>query len=182
MKGGDRMKVMKRLGVLACIAILGVPMSVLAQQPGPGMKQDHQMGGMQQQGMSGIGMGMMKQDKQDKEMGGMQDCKMMEGMMKPDQQMGDMQQQGMQGMGMMEMCQKMQEGTAQDCKMMDGMKGQHQSMIGMKKHLREMKKHMNMLDEMMDGMMDKMMMQRRQGMTPPGSGSESQEHHPAESK
>jgi hypothetical protein len=115
----------------------------------------------------------------------MQDCKMMEGMMKPDQQMGDMQQQGMSGMGMgmMEMCQKMQEGTAQDCKMMDGMKGQHQSMIGMKKHLREMKKHMNMLDEMMDAMMDKMMMQRRQGMTPPsGGGSAPQEHYPGESK
>lgn len=136
------MKVMKRLGVLACIAILGVPMSVLAQQPGPGMKQDHQMGGMQQQGM--------------------------------------------QGMGMMEMCQKMQEGAAQDCKMMEGMKGQHQSMLEMKKHLREMKKHMQMMDEkmdeMMEGMMGKMMMPRRQGMTPSGTESEPQEHHPAESK
>src|SRR5574337_1401038 len=123
---------------------------------------DHQMGGMQQQGMPGMGMGMMKQD----------------------QQMGGMQQQGMSGMGMgmMEMCQKMQEGATQDCKMMEGMKGQHQSMLEMKKHLREMKKHMNMLDEMMDGMMEKMMMQRQQGMTPSGSGSEPQEHHPAEDK
>lgn len=95
--------------------------------------------------------------------------------------MGGMQQQGMpgMGMGMMEMCEKMQ-GTAQECKMMEGMKGQHQSMVEMKKHLREMKKHMNMLDEMMDGMMDNMMMQRQQGMTPSRSGSESQEHHPAE--
>lgn len=105
-----------------------------------------------------------------------QPCAMMK-----DQQMGGMQQQGMpgMGMGMMEMCEKMQ-GTAQECKMMEGMKGQHQSMVEMKKHLREMKKHMNMLDEMMDGMMDNMMMQRQQGMTPSRSGSESQEHHPAE--
>ncbi|MBZ0160538.1 hypothetical protein [Candidatus Methylomirabilis sp.] len=134
------MKVMKCMGMLALIAMLGVPMSVLAQQPGSGMKQDHQMGGMQQQGMPGM------------------------------------------GMGMMEMCQKMQEGTAQGCKMMEEMKGERQPMVEMKKHLREMKKHMNMLDEMMDGMMDNMMMQRQQGMTPSGSESESQEHHPGESK
>ena len=89
------MKLMKRVGMLAFIAVLGVPVSVLAQQPDPGvMKQDHQMGGMQQQGMPG--MGTMKQDKQ---MGGMQDCKMMEGMgmMKQDKEMG-----GMQGCMMMQ--------------------------------------------------------------------------------
>ena len=147
----------------ACALALGMVLmtavSVPAQQPQPGMMmKDHQMGGMQQSGP---------------------------GTMKQDNQMGGMQQQGMpggMGMGMMEMCQKMQEGTAQDCKMMEGMKGQHQSMLEMKKHLREMKKHMNMLDEMMDGMMDKMMMQRQQGMTPSGSESEPQEHHPSESK
>jgi hypothetical protein len=141
-EGGTRMNPLKFAGTLALGMVLMTAVSVPAQQPQPGMmKQDKQMGGMQQQGMPG----------------------------------------GM-GMGMMEMCQKMQEGTAQDCKMMEGMKGQHQSMVEMKKHLREMKKHMNMLDEMMDGMMDKMMMQRQQGMTPPGSGSEPQEHHPGESK
>ena len=136
------MNPLKCAGTLALGMVLMTAVSVPAQQPQPGMmKQDKQMGGMQQQGMPG----------------------------------------GM-GMGMMEMCQKMQEGTAQDCKMMEGMKGQHQSMLEMKKHLREMKKHMIMLDEMMDGMMEKMMMQPQQGMTPPGSESEPQEHHPAESK
>ena len=153
-----------RTGMSAFIVVLGVSVAAFAEEPSPGMmKQDHQMGGMQQQGMPGMGMGMMKQGKE----------------------MGGMQQQGMpggMGMGMMEMCQKMQEETAQGCKMMEGMKGQHQSMLEMKKHLREMKKHMNMLDEMMDGMMDKMMMQRQQGMTPSGSESEPQEHHPGESK
>src|SRR5574337_374071 len=131
----------KCAGALALVVALMTARAVLAQQSQPcAMMQDQQMGGMQQQGMPGM------------------------------------------GMGMMEMCQKMQEGTAQDCKMMEGMKGQHQSMLEMKKHLREMKKHMNMLDEMMDGMMEKMMMQRQQGMTPSGSGSEPQEHHPAEDK
>ncbi len=153
-----------RTGMSAFIVVLGVSVAAFAEEPSPGMmKQDHQMGGMQQQGMPGMGMGMMKQGKE----------------------MGGMQQQGMpggMGMGMMEMCQKMQEGTAQGCKMMEGMKGRPQSMVEMKKHLREMKKHMNMLDEMMDGMMDKMMMERQQGMTPPGSESEPQEHHPGESK
>ncbi|HWQ70592.1 MAG TPA: hypothetical protein VN494_11700 [Patescibacteria group bacterium] len=104
-----------------------------------------------------------------------QPCAMMK-----DHQMGGMQQQGMPGMGMGMMKQDKEMGGMQGCKMMEGMKGQHQSMIEMKKHLREMKKHMNMLDEMMDGMMDKMMMQRQQGMTPSGSESEPQEHHPDE--
>lgn len=113
-------------------------------------------------------------------MGGMQQSG--PGTMKQDHQMGGMQQQGMPGMGMGMMKQDKEMGGMQGCKMMEGMKGQHQSMAEMKKHLREMKKHMNMLDEMMDGMMDKMMMQRQQGMTPSGSESEPQEHHPAESK
>ena len=156
------MNLLKFAGTLALAMVFMTAASVPAQQPQPGMMmKDDQMGGMQQRGMPG--MGMMKQGKE----------------------MGGMQQQGMpggMGMGMMEMCQKMQEGTAQGCNMMEGMKGQHQSMVEMKKHLREMKKHMNMLDEMMDGMMDKMMMQRQQETTPPGSASEPQEHHPGESK
>jgi hypothetical protein len=140
-EGETRMNPLKCAGTLALTVVLMTAGAALAQQPQPcAMMKDHQMGGMQQQGMPGM------------------------------------------GMGMMEMCQKMQEGTGQDCKMMEGMKGQHQSMVEMKKHLREMKKHMNMLDEMMDGMMEKMMMQRQQGMTSSESGSESQEHHPAESK
>lgn len=143
---------------LKCAGALALAMAFMtagtasAQQPQPcAMMKDQQMGGMQQSGP---------------------------GTMKQDNQMGGMQQQGMSGMGMgmMEMCQKMQEGTAQDCKMMEGMKGQHQSMLEMKKHLREMKKHMQMMDEkmdeMMDGMMGKMMMPRRQGMTPSGTESE----------
>lgn len=132
------MKLMKRMGTLAFVAMLGVPASVLAQQPGPGM-------------------------------------------MKQDHEMGERQQKGMGGMGMMEMCQKMQ-GMAGDSKMMEGMKGQHQLISEMKKHMREINKHMRMLDEMMDGMMDAMMMQRQQGMASPGSGSEQQEHHPGEGK
>lgn len=129
----------KCAGALALAMVCMTVGTVSAQQPQPcAMMKDHQMGGKQQQGMPGM------------------------------------------GMGMMEMCQKMQEGTAQECKMMEGMKGQRQPMVEMRKHLREMKKHMNMLDEMMDGMMDNMMMQRQQGMTPSGSGSESQEHHPDE--
>jgi hypothetical protein len=59
----------------------------------------------------------------------------------------------------------------QGCKMMGDMKKQQQLLL-------EMKKHMRMMDEMMDGMM----MQRQQGMTPSRSESEPQEHHPAESK
>jgi hypothetical protein len=148
----------KYAGALALAAALMTAGTASAQQPQPcAMMKDHQMGGMRQSGP---------------------------GTMKQDHQMGGMQQQGMSGMGMgmMEMCQKMQEGTAQECRMMEGMKGERQPMVEMKKHLREMKKHMNMLDEMMDGMMDKMMMQRRQGMTPSGSESEPQEHHPGESK
>ena len=158
------MNPLKWAGTLALGMVFMTAASVMAQQSQPCMMmKDQQMGSMEQQGMPGMGMGMMKQGKE----------------------MGGMPQQGMpggMGMGMMEMCQKMQEGTAQGCTMMEGMKGQHQSMAEMKKHLREMKKHMNMLDEMMDGMMDKMMMQRQQGMTPPGSESEPQEHHPGESK
>jgi len=116
--------------MLAFIVVLGVSVAAFAEEPGPGtMKQDHQMGGMQQRGISGMGMGM--------------------GMMKQDKQMG-----GMQG-----------------CMMMEDMKDQQQLM-------REMKKHMRMMDEIMD----KMMMQRQQGMTPSGSESEPQEHHPGESK
>lgn len=104
------------------------------------------------------------------------------GMMKQDHQMGGMQQGMGGGMGMMDMCQKMQEGTGQDCKMMEGMGSRSQHISEMRKHLREIKKHVNMMDEMMDEMMEKMMMRRQQGMTPSGPGSESQEHHPAESK
>ena len=118
-----------RTGMLAFIVVLGVSVAAFAEEPSPGtMKQDHQMGGMQQRGMSGMGMGM--------------------GMMKQDKQMGGMQ----------------------DCKMMGEMKNQQQLM-------REMKKHMRMMDEMME-----MMMQPQQGMTPSGSESEPQEHHPSESK
>jgi hypothetical protein len=125
------MKLFTYVGALALTVVLMTAGAALAQQPQPcAMMKDHQMGGMQQQGMPGMGMGMMKQDKQDKEMGDMQGCKMM-GDMKKQQQL-----------------------------------------------LLEMKKHMRMMDEMME----MMMMQRQQGMTLPESGSETQEHHPAESK
>ncbi|TAL41251.1 MAG: hypothetical protein EPN89_19305 [Methylovulum sp.] len=120
------MNSLKFAGTLALAMVFMTAASVMAQQSQPCMMmKDHQMGGMQQQGMPG--MGMMKQGK---EMGGMQNCMMME-----------------------------------------EMKDQQQLM-------QEMKKHMRMMDEMMD----KMMMQRQQGMTPQGSGSEQQEHHPSEGK
>jgi len=80
------MNVMKRIGMLACVALLGIPVTVLAQQPGSGMKQDHQMGGMQQQGMGGMGMMEMCQEMQETA----QDCKMMDGMKGQHQLMSEM--------------------------------------------------------------------------------------------
>ncbi|MBI2883026.1 MAG: hypothetical protein HYY11_03820 [Candidatus Methylomirabilis oxyfera] len=121
----------KCAGALALAMVCMTAGTASAQQPQPcAMMKDHQMGGMGQQGMPGMGMGMMNRDKQDKEMGGMQGCKMM-----------------------------------------DDMKKQHQLLLEMKKHMR-----------MMDEMMEMMVMPRQQGMTPPGSGSEPQEHHPGEGK
>lgn len=67
---------MKYAGALAVAMVVMTAGNALAQSPQPcAMMKDHQMGDMQQQGTSGMGMGRMKQDKQ---MGGMQDCKMMQ--------------------------------------------------------------------------------------------------------
>lgn len=108
-----RMNRIRCAGIVAFTMVVVSAGSALAQQPQPcAMMKDHQMGGMQQ-GKSGMGMGMMKQDKQDKEMGGMQGCMMMEDMKKQQQllmemkkhmkmmdEMMEMMMQPRQGMGM----------------------------------------------------------------------------------
>src|SRR5574337_2099216 len=87
-EGGTSMNRVKCAGVLASAMVLITAGSAPAQQPQPcAMMKDHQMGGMQQQGMPG--MGMMQQDK-DKQMGRMQGCMMMEDMKKQQQLMLEM--------------------------------------------------------------------------------------------
>lgn len=103
------MKLIKSVGMLGFIAVLGVAVAVVAEQPGSGMtKQDHQMGGMQQQGMPG--MGMMRQDKQ---MSGMQGCPMMQDMKDQQQLMLEMKKHmQMMDKTMEMMMQRRQEMTA----------------------------------------------------------------------
>lgn len=100
------MKLIKSVGMLAFIAVLAVAVSVLAEQPGSGMmKQDGQMGGMQQQGMSG--MGMMRQDKP---MSGMQGCPMMQDMKDHQQLMLEMKKHMQMMDTMMEMMMQRRQG------------------------------------------------------------------------
>lgn len=85
------MKLMKRVGTLAFIAVLGVPVSVLAQQPEPGgpepalMKQLHQMGGM---GQPRRGKALLEMQQKMQEI--QRHSKMMEGMTDQQQLMEEM--------------------------------------------------------------------------------------------
>jgi hypothetical protein len=113
------MKRITHVGALALSMVLMTAGAALAQDPQPcAMMKDHQMGGMQQQGMPGMGMGMMEMC--EKMQGTAQECKMMKNMKEQRQRMSEIRKHLREMKKHMYMMDEMMD------EMMDGMMMQRQ--------------------------------------------------------